>query len=147
MKHTHRFLVAATFALAFAAPSLSHADVPPPDACQTPGQSCDTAPPDYQSPGTCVATNCPKAGPDGGFDVPCNLCVPDDGGTGTGGAAGSGSGGAAGSSAGGSAGKSSGSSSDDGGCSLSGAPAQGGAALGMLLLGLGAMALGRRRAR
>lgn len=123
-------------------PGIAFADVPPPDSCNTPGQACDTAPPDYHSPGVCVASTCTKAGPDGSFEVPCNLCKPVDGGTGGSGTGGSGTGG---SSTGGSS--SSSSNDDDGGCSFKGAPARGALALSLLALGLGALALDRRRRR
>jgi hypothetical protein len=134
-------------------PGIAFADVPPPDSCNAPGQACNTAPPDYQSPGICVSSMCTKAGPDGSFEVPCNLCKPDDGGgTGGSGTGGSGTGGSGtgGSSTGGSStgGSSSGSSSDDdGGCSFKGAPARGALALSLLALGLGALAFDRRRRR
>lgn len=137
-----RFLLPLALALTSFAP-VALADVPPPDSCTTAGKPCDTAPPDYKSPGTCVESTCQKAMPDATLEYPCNLCK-----AGSGGSAGSSSGGSSGSSAGsggGAGSTSSGSGSgDDGGCSVRGAP-QGGAALALLALGLGALALERRR--
>lgn len=77
------------------------ADVPPPDSCNTPGAACNTAPPDFKSPGTCVTQKCQKPGPDGGFEVDCDLCQPNAGGAG-GGSAGTGGSGTGGSGTGGS---------------------------------------------
>ncbi|MCE7894432.1 MAG: hypothetical protein DYH12_32820, partial [Sorangiineae bacterium PRO1] len=73
-----RPLISAAFlfgALALSATSAS-ADVPPPDQCNTAGDACNTAPPDYKSPGTCTAKKCQKALPDGSVEYDCNLCVP-----------------------------------------------------------------------
>ena len=121
------------------APASALGDVAPPDTCTTAGSDCNTAPPDYQSPGTCVETTCTKGGPDGSTTYPCTLCQPK-GAAGSGGGAGaSGASGAAGSPSG------SGGEDDDGGCSVRPAPAGAATAFGLLLLGLGALALERRR--
>jgi MYXO-CTERM domain-containing protein len=119
----------------------ARADVPPADSCTTAGSSCDTAAPDYKSPGTCTDTTCTKLNPaDGGtYEYPCLRCMPNSGTAGAGG--GTGTGGSAGSSS-----KSSG-SSDDGGCSLSpGGPGSNAPWLALGLLGLGLGVGFRRRA-
>ncbi|MBX3126252.1 MAG: hypothetical protein KF718_06025 [Polyangiaceae bacterium] len=123
------------------------ADVPPPDSCNTPGAACNTAPPDFKSPGTCVTQKCQKPGPDGGFEVDCDLCQPNAGGAG-GGSAGTGGSGTGGSGTGGSGTGGSGtsqSSDDDGGCAVR--PWQAGASLSALWGALGALAwaVARRR--
>jgi MYXO-CTERM domain-containing protein len=144
---------------ALAAPAL--ADVPPPNSCLSSevGQSCTT---DGGVQGLCTQETCNKVNPaDGGtISYTCYLC---EGASGTGGAAGASAGGSAGATAtGGSAGamatggapsgtggtsSKSSSSSSSSGCSLA-APEQGGAVAGlMFLVGLGALALGRRRRR
>ena len=143
MKYTLRALPAFLTTLCFA--TAAWGDVPPPNDCTTPGQACNNAPPDYKSPGICTATECPKAfpPPDGSI-VPCNLCLADDGGTGSGGSAGSGGSGTAGSAGTATGGTSSGGSSDDGGCSVSRTPS-GGTTPALVLAALAGIALGRRR--
>jgi hypothetical protein len=94
MRHPSRFrhLVAAAavvVTLAVAA-TRARADVPPPDLCTAPGQSCMNAGPQFNGAGTCVATTCTKQvpAPDGGMmpmTYDCNLCKAPDAGTGGGG--------------------------------------------------------------
>ena len=84
MRHPSRFrhLVAAAavvVTLAVAA-TRARADVPPPDLCTAPGQSCMNAGPQFNGAGTCVATTCTKQvpAPDGGMmpmTYDCNLCT------------------------------------------------------------------------
>lgn len=124
-------------------PATAHADVPPADSCATPGSACNTAPPDYKSPGTCTTTTCTKQNfQDGGtYEYPCDLCVAGGSGTGgtTGGAGASATGGSAGAKSGGGGGD------DDGGCTLASAPARG--AFGLAALALVGLAAGLRRRR
>lgn len=129
-------------ALALSSASAS-ADVPPPDQCNTAGEACSTAPPDYKSPGTCTAKKCQKALPDGSVEYDCNLCVPS-GSAGAGGGAGTGGGSATGGSTATGGSKSS-SSSDDGGCSI-GTPSAERTSL-LIALGLGLAGLGALRRR
>jgi len=81
---------------------VARADIPPPDACTSPGQPCQVAGPQYDQPGTCQPSTCTKAPPDGDGGVtimmyPCNLCISGAGGHGgAGGTAGSAAGGASG---------------------------------------------------
>lgn len=68
----------------------AHADVPPPDLCTSPGQSCQNAGAQYNQAGTCVATTCTKTvlTADGGMmpmTYDCNLCQFTDAGTSGGG--------------------------------------------------------------
>ena len=75
--------------------SRARADVPPPDLCTSPGQSCQNAGPQYNQAGTCVATTCTKTIPDGDggtttMTYDCNLCQTPDGGTNGGGKSSSG---------------------------------------------------------
>ena len=82
-------IAAAVGALALGA-GRARADVPPPDLCTSPGQPCQNAGAQYNSPGTCVATTCTKQvpAPDGGMmpmTYDCNLCKAPDAGTGGGG--------------------------------------------------------------
>lgn len=133
-----------TVATLLAAPLLAapaHADLPPPDGCDTPGSSCNNAGPDYNEPGTCTKQKCQRSRPseDGGIttiEYDCNVCARSDRS-----ATSSTSGGATpdGSTGTGAA------SSDDGGCAMGGA-ASGGAMAGLMLLcGAAALVAARRR--
>jgi len=91
---------AATFALGG---TVARADIPPPDACTSPGQPCQVAGPNYDQAGVCRESTCTKGLPngDGGITTmsyACNRCqLGAGGGGGAGGAGGSsGVGGAAG---------------------------------------------------
>ena len=58
----------------------ARADVAPPDSCTSPGQPCQNAGPQYDSPGSCVATTCTRQvpAPDGGMmpmTYDCNRCT------------------------------------------------------------------------
>lgn len=88
-------------------------DVPPPDTCQTVGESCSNAEPDYKSPGVCTSQTCskPVPGGDGPYTYPCLRCLP-------------------GSADGGSAPANGG---DDGGCRIS--PRAGGSFASLLVVG------------
>jgi len=56
------------------------ADIPPPNQCDKPGAACDTAGPDYKSPGVCQTQRCSRQlpGPNGveKHEYDCNLCMP-----------------------------------------------------------------------
>ncbi len=121
----HRALFMGSLFMVALAATPASADVPPPNDCNTPGGGCSTAPPDYQSPGTCTSTTCSKAGPDGGFDVPCNLCLPNEGGVAEGGTGAP--------------------ANDDSGCTVAPGPASTSLAALWLLLGAGALLVSRRR--
>ena len=86
----HLAAVAAVVATLAVGATRARADVPPPDLCTAPGQSCMNAGPQFNGAGTCVATTCTKQvpAPDGGMmpmTYDCNLCQAPDGGTGGGG--------------------------------------------------------------
>jgi MYXO-CTERM domain-containing protein len=103
----------------------ARADVPPPDLCTSPGQSCQNAGAQHNQAGTCVATTCMKTVPDddGGtmtMTYDCNLCRTPDGGT---------SGGGGGSS----------------GCAIAGSGPAGPAGGPAVVLALVGLALARRR--
>ena len=73
-------VIAAAVGLLALGAGRANADVPPPDLCTSPGQPCQNAGPQYDSPGTCAATTCTKQvpGPDGGMmsmTYDCNLCT------------------------------------------------------------------------
>ncbi|WP_437653045.1 hypothetical protein [Sorangium sp. So ce1182] len=154
-----------------AAPLLAapaHADIAPPDTCDTPGSSCSNAGPAADEPGTCTTQKCQRAvpDPDGGVttvEYDCNRCTAAGGaststgtagtgtagtgtaGTGTAGTGTAGTGTAGTGTAGtGSAGTDT-ASSDDAGCATNSA-ASGGAMAGLMLLcGVAALAAARRR--
>ncbi|XYH99607.1 hypothetical protein ACMHYB_07550 [Sorangium sp. So ce1128] len=135
-----------------AAPLLAapaHADIAPPDTCDTPGSSCSNAGPAANEPGTCTTQKCQRAvpDPDGGVttvEYDCNRCTAAGGGSTSAGSAATGSA-ATGSAATGSAATGSAASSDDAGCATSGA-ASGGAMAGLMLLsGAAALVAARRR--
>ena len=109
----------------------AHADVAPPNSCNTAGEACDTAGPQFDQPGACTTTKCQRADPNGGtIEYDCTLCLPVDAGGGTGGSKGS---------AGSSSTSTSSGSSDDGGCTVAlgaGKPLPGLLGLGLLGLGL-----------
>jgi hypothetical protein len=94
------------------------ADVPPPDSCQTAGESCNNAGPDYKSPGVCTSQTCSKTlpGADAPYTYACLLCTAggpsNDAGSGTGNGDDGG---------------------DDGGCRIS--PRTGSALVSLLVLG------------
>ncbi|HMR04257.1 MAG TPA: hypothetical protein PKA88_00705 [Polyangiaceae bacterium] len=67
--------IAAVLGLA-AVPAL--ADVPPPNECHEPGKTCQTAPPDFHSPGICKETKCSKPYPVETEWI-CNLCEAETG--------------------------------------------------------------------
>ncbi|WP_437298246.1 hypothetical protein [Sorangium sp. So ce426] len=121
--------------------SSARADIPPPDACDTPGSSCNNAGPEGNGPGTCTKQKCQRTlpGEDGGFttmEYDCNLCISSGGSSTSTSGAGSASAGSAGADK---------ASSDDGGCAMSGA-ASGGAMAGLMLLcGAAALVTARRR--
>jgi MYXO-CTERM domain-containing protein len=132
-------IAAAVGALALGA-GRARADIPPPDLCTSPGQPCQNAGPQYDSPGTCVATTCTKQvlGPDGGrmpMTYDCNLCAAN-GGAGGGGAGGGGAGGAGGSTSHPSSGSS--------GCALAPTGSDG-AGAAVLLMGLLVVTARRRK--
>ena len=86
----HLAAVAAVVATLAVGATRARADVPPPDLCTAPGQSCMNAGPQFNGAGTCVATTCTKQvpAPDGGMmpmTYDCNLCKAPDAGTGGGG--------------------------------------------------------------
>lgn len=90
-------LIAVALTLGAAA---ARADVPPPDACTSPGQPCQNAGPQFDRTGTCVRTTCTRQVPaaDGGtmpMSYDCNLCRTPDGGAGGSGGGSSGSSGCA----------------------------------------------------
>lgn len=75
------FIAAAAVSLAFVTLGISsaRADLAPPDACTAPGQPCHNAGPQYDQAGTCTATSCTKAVPNGNggtttMKYDCNLC-------------------------------------------------------------------------
>jgi hypothetical protein len=73
--------LALALALGFlCAPIAASADVPPPSACDVVDKPCNTAPPDYRSPGVCKKDRCSRATPSGVVSYDCNLCasVPRD---------------------------------------------------------------------
>ncbi|MBK7582082.1 MAG: PEP-CTERM sorting domain-containing protein [Myxococcales bacterium] len=138
LRHTLFAISLSLGALTFQASS-AHADVPPPNGCNTPGASCTTAPPDYKSPGTCVTSKCQKALPDGSIEYDCSLCVPSDAGSaGAGGGAGAGGSPSTG-------GKKASDSSSDSSCSLRATNT--GEPTGLLSLGLVLAGLALRRRR
>jgi MYXO-CTERM domain-containing protein len=107
------------------------ADVPPPDACQSissVGQPCSNADPNANQPGVCVASTCERPTPDGSTSYPCALCQASD---------------ACSAKDGG--GSSDGSGSGKSGCTMSPLERDGATGFGMLALGIGALALARRR--
>jgi len=137
------------------------ADVPPPDACQdvgSVGQMCNNAGPNNDQPGVCVASTCEHPTPDGSSSYACALCegpdaeAPKDGGgsssSGSSSGVSSGSGSSSGSSSGStssSGSSSSGSGSGKSSCTMSPLARDGATGFGMLALGVGALALARRR--
>ncbi|WP_437533402.1 hypothetical protein WME79_06560 [Sorangium sp. So ce726] len=165
MKPSCLVAIAALLAAPLLTSSSARADIPPPDACDTPGSSCNNAGPAYDEPGTCTQQKCQRTlpGEDGGvvtMEYDCNLCI-SSGGSSTstsGGSSTSASGGSSTSASGGDSTSVSGgdstsassagadkASSDDGGCAMSGA-ASGGAMAGLMLLcGAAALVTARRR--
>ena len=127
----------------------AHADIPPPDICLGEGSVCDNAGPAGTLPGICTASTCSSANPDGGIiQRDCLRCLPASGGSGGTGAAGAPSAGAAGVGATGSGTAGAGGShDDDGGCScrLSAAATERTLAGAMVLAGLAALRVWRRR--
>jgi MYXO-CTERM domain-containing protein len=127
--------------------SLARADVAPPDACNgAVGTACDVAGSSYDEPGICVNAMCARPTPDGSVDSPCVLCQLVDAGASD--AATPADGGSTSGSSSGSTGSSSGSSSSSSSkssCALSPTTRDGATGLGMLALGVGALAWSRRR--
>lgn len=105
--------------------SVARADVPPPNACDSEGSSCQTAGSDYDQPGTCSKKTCSRATPDGTMEYECLLCA--------GGASGSESG------------EGSGTSDDDDGCAVASAPRSPWSNVALVAAGLGMALVGRRR--
>lgn len=140
-------ILAATAALTTAAWSgPARADVAPPDSCTTLGQACNTAGPNYDEAGVCVASTCDHPTPDGSTSYACNLCMTQDAGSSSSSGGSSGSGSSSGSSSSGSGSSSGGGSgSSKSSCAMSPLARDGATGFGMLALGLGALALGRRR--
>ncbi len=134
--------IAFAWGIGVLAPGVARADVAPEDSCDTVGQSCANAPPDYATKGICKSTECNKTlpSPDGGLQThtyTCTLCAAG-GGTGSGGAT------ATGGTTGNNGNK------DDSGCAVS--PLRRGGAVAAFMLGAGALALlvdrrSRRRPR
>jgi MYXO-CTERM domain-containing protein len=111
----------------------ARADVAPPDSCTSPGQPCQNAGPQYDSPGTCLTATCTRQvpAPDGGtmsMDYDCNRC------TANGGAGGNGAGGGGGSMKSGSS-----------GCSVAPTHGRSDAATAILLIGTLLLTARRRR--
>jgi hypothetical protein len=133
----------------------AHADVPPPDSCNSAGTACNVAGPNYDQPGTCVDSTCTRATPGGPVSYACLRCeIGADSGGGAGGGASNGAGGApatsggaangGGAPSGGASGaKSSGKHEDDGGCEISRSRHHDVAPI--LGIGLALVVLGRRR--
>lgn len=127
-----------------ALPRLSLADIPPRDQCARLGAECTNAGPSFDQPGSCKSETCTKRTPDGSsMSYECLRCVASSG---AGGSA-STTGGAAATTGGSAQAGSSGAGNDDdeGGCRVSPATAQGGAAALMVALGLTAAFAVRRR--
>lgn len=146
------------FALALTTYALpAGADVAPPDACtQGPGAACSNAGPNYDQPGICTTESCDRPGPDGSTAYSCILCELAD-------AAPSTDASAAVDANAGEAGVSTedsgappahdagatpppaGGSSSSGGCMYSAGTTKGLTGFTMFLVGIAALALGRRR--
>ena len=131
LPRTVSFAAVVTLVLLLGGPA-ARADVAPPNACNTAGQACNTAPTPngaYTGEGTCVATMCAHTTPlaDGGLSttqVPCTLCEASDAGA-SGSKGGSGGGG--------------------GGCSIGRFSALDLAPLGLVAAGAALLAASRRR--
>jgi hypothetical protein len=111
---------------------VARADVAPLDSCPSSasaGQTCNNAGPNNDEPGVCVSTTCEHPTPDGSTSYACVLCELSDAGAPAQDAGKTGSSG----------------SSTKSGCALSPLARDGATGIGMLALGLGALALARRR--
>jgi hypothetical protein len=112
----------------FAAPK-ARADIPPPDACQTQGAACHNGGEDYDKDGLCAKATCTKGAPGQQMTYECFKC---EAGTVRG-------------DAGATAVNETVDPKDEGGCSVRALGTEKGIATLMLGLGLGALALSRRR--
>lgn len=96
------------------------ADIPPPDSCKTEGASCDNGGPDADQDGTCEKRMCSRGSATGEITMyECLQCIPGEG-------------------------KSS-KKDDDDGCSMGPVRTEHGIAGVLMLAGLAALRLGRRR--
>jgi len=149
MRQSLRALTMTVAMVAVAWSGAARADVAPADSCASPaslGQACNNAGPSADEPGVCVNSTCSHPTPDGSTSYACVLCEVAEGGVPD-----------SGSSSGGSSGSSSGVTKDsgvsDGGvpgsekssCALSPVEREGATGFAMLALGVGALAVARRR--
>ena len=134
-------VLAATATLAMVTWSgAAFADLAPPDSCSpgSIGQACSNAGPNYDAPGVCTASTCSHPTPDGSTTYACGACVTSEAGAPAQDAGPTDAGNGGGSSSGGSG-------SGKSGCTMSPLARDGATGFGMLALGIGALALARRR--
>jgi MYXO-CTERM domain-containing protein len=154
MRESLRALTLAAVTAAVVWSGEARSDVAPADSCPSAssvGQACSNAGPSADLPGVCVNSTCEHPTPDGSTSYSCVLCEVVEGGVpDSGSSSGGGSGGGSGSSGG--ASKDSGVSDGGGGggssksgCSLSPVQREGATGFAMLALGVGALAVARRR--
>lgn len=127
-------------ALALVSPTVARADVAPPDGCSAGqvGKACGNAiGTGGSTAGVCRESTCLHPTPDGSTSYTCYRCLADDGGAA--GGAGNGSAGASPSPTSPAGGGS------NGGCAIRGTARDGALASLMLAVGLGALAIQRRR--
>jgi hypothetical protein len=129
--------------------SAARADVAPPDSCSAGqvGQACTNAMSDDagSTSGVCTQTTCEHPTPDGSTSYTCYRCLHGSSGSDAGTAGAGGGAGAAGAEGSSSSPPPSGGDSGGGGCAIRGLSRDGALASLMLAVGLGALAIQRRR--